>query len=140
MDPEGQFSVTLSIMLDDFLPWSPAKEQIDTLHDSIAVQQSLLRETLMNSRNAVRQLERNIVQSIETLKTLALNVTLAEETRQMYEEAYRQGTSDFQSLRSVRDNLSFAQNSVLEEQYNLASAILELEKELDIPFGSLGTE
>jgi hypothetical protein len=58
----------------------------------------------------------------------------------MYEEAYRQGTADFQSLRSARDGLSFAQNSVLEEQYHLASAILELEKELDVPFGSLGAE
>jgi outer membrane protein TolC len=140
MDPEGQFSVTLSLTLDIFLLWSPAKEQIDSLRDSIAVQQSLLQETLMNSRNAVRQLERNIAQSIETLETLALNVTLAEETRQMYEEAYRQRTSDFQSLRSARDSLSSAQNSVLEEQYNLAAAILELEKELAVPFGSLGTE
>jgi outer membrane protein TolC len=137
MDPDGRFSITLSLMLDNFFPWSPAKEQIDSLRDSIAVQKSLLRETLMNSRNAVRQLERNIAQSAETLKTLALNVTLAEETREMYEEAYRQGTSDFQSLRSARDSLSFAQNSVLEEQYNLAAAILELEKELAVPFGRI---
>jgi outer membrane protein TolC len=139
MDPDGRFSITLSLMLDNFLPWSPAKERIDSLRDNIAVQKSLLQETLMNSRNAVRQLERNIAQSVETLETLALNVTLAEETRAMYEEAYRQGTSDFQSLRSARDGLSFAQNSVLEERYNLAAAILELEKELAVPFGSLGT-
>jgi outer membrane protein TolC len=140
IDPNGQFSVTLSLTLDNFLPWSAAKEQIDGLRDSIAVQQSLLRETLMNSRNAVKQLERNIAQSIETLETLALNVTLAEETREMYEAAYRQGTSDFQSLRSARDSLSYAQNSVLEERYNLAEKILQLEKELNIPFGSLGVE
>jgi outer membrane protein TolC len=140
MDPNGQFSVTLSLALDNFLPWSAAKEQIDGLRDSLAVQQSLLRETLMNSRNAVKQLERNIAQSIETLDTLALNVTLAEETRDMYEAAYRQGTSDFQSLRSARDSLSSAQNAVLEERYNLAEKILQLEKELNIPFGSLGVE
>jgi outer membrane protein TolC len=94
----------------------------------------------MNSRPAVRLLERNILQSIKTIDTLVLNVTLAEETRKMYEEAYRQGTADFQSLRSARDGLSLAQNSVLEERYNLASAVLELEKELALPFGSLGTE
>jgi outer membrane protein TolC len=139
-DPDSRFSITLSLGLDNFLPWSPAKEQIDSLRDSIAVRQSLLRETLINSRNTVRQLERNIAQSVETIETLVLNVTLAEETRQMYEEAYRKGTSDFQSLRSARDSLSFAQNRVLEERYNLAAAILELEKELDIPFGSLGAE
>jgi outer membrane protein TolC len=140
MDSGGQFSATLSFALDNLLPWSPAKEQIDSLRDNIAVQQSLLQETLINSRNTKRQLERNIAQSIETIDTLVLNVTLAEETREMYEEAYRQGTADFQSLRSARDSLSSAQNSVLEERYNLAAAILELEKELDIPFGSLGME
>jgi outer membrane protein TolC len=139
-DPNSQVSLTLSFALDNLFPWSAAKEQIDSLHDSIAVQQSLLRETAMNSRNAARQLERNIAQSIETIETLALNVTLAEETREMYEEAYRQGRSDFQSLRSARDGLSSAQISVLEERYNLAAAILELEKELDLPFGSLWAE
>jgi outer membrane protein TolC len=140
MDPNGQFSVTLSLALDNFFPGSAAKEQIDSLRDSLTLQQSLLQETVMNSRNAARQLERAIAQSVETLETLALNVTLAEETRDMYEAAYRQGTSDFQSLRSARDSLSSAQNSVLEERYNLAEKILELEKELAIPFGSLSAQ
>jgi outer membrane protein TolC len=138
LDSGGQFSATLSFALDGLFPWSPAKEQIDSLRDGIALQQSLLQESLINSRIALRQLERNIAQSIETMETLVLNVTLAEETCKMYEEAYRQGSSDFQSLRSARDGLSSAQNSVLEERYNLAAAILELEKELAIPFGSLG--
>jgi outer membrane protein TolC len=136
-DSNGRFSLGLSFKLDNFLPGSPAREQIDALSDTIALQQNLLQETLLDSRNIIRQLERNIARSLEIIETLGLNVTLAEETCKMYEEAYRSGTTDLQSLYSSRDNLSLAQNKLLSERYNLVSAILELEKELNVPFGSI---
>jgi outer membrane protein TolC len=136
-DSNGRFSLGLSFKLDNFLPGSPAREQIDALSDTIALQQNLLRETLLDSRNTVRRLERNISQSLETIETLGLNVTLAEETCKMYEEAYRSGTTDLQSVYSSRDNLSLAHNKLLSERYNLVSAILELEKELNVPFGNI---
>jgi outer membrane protein TolC len=134
----GQFSIALSFSLDSLLPWSSAREQINSINDSITNQQSILQEAVLNSRNNIEQLRKNIVQTLENVETSRLNVTLAEETYRMYEEAYRTGAADFQSLRSAQDSLSLAQNRVLEEQYNLAAAFLELEKELNVPFGSLG--
>jgi outer membrane protein TolC len=134
----GQFAVSLSLNLDSFLPWSPAREQIAALNNSIANQQSVLTEALNNSRNSVEFLWRNIAQSLENIETLRLTITLAEETYKMHEEAYQKGVADLQSLRSAQDSLSLAQNRLLEEQYNLALAVLELEKEVNIPFGSFG--
>ena len=134
----GQFSVTLSMKLDNLFPWSPAKEQIDTLGDSIAAGQNALQETALNSRNAVQKLRRNISQSAAAIKTLRLNLNLAGENQKMYEEAYRNGAADLQSLYSARDNVFIAHNKILSEQYNLMAAILELEKELNLPFGSIG--
>jgi hypothetical protein len=55
-DASGQFSIALSIKPDNYLPWSPAKEQIDTLNDAIAKQQSLLTETAVNHQNTVLKL------------------------------------------------------------------------------------
>ena len=55
----------------------------------------------------------------------------------MYTESYKSGAMDLQTLNSTRDNLRAAQNRLLSEQFNLLSAILELEKELNIPFGSI---
>jgi outer membrane protein TolC len=133
----GQFTIALSFNLDNVAPWSPAREKIAALNDSIANQQSVLQETLLNSRNSLERLRRNITQSLENIETLHLTVTLADETYKMYEESYRKGAADLQSLRSAQDSLSLAQNRVLEEQYNLTAAILELEKELNVPFGSL---
>jgi outer membrane protein TolC len=134
----GQFAIALSFNLDNLLPWSPAREQIAALNDSIANQQSVLQETLLNSRNSVEFLRRNIAQSLENIETLRLNILLAEETYKMHEESYQRGAADLQSLRSAQDSLSLAQNRLLEEQYNLALSVLELEKEANIPFGSLG--
>ncbi|MDR1179220.1 MAG: TolC family protein [Spirochaetales bacterium] len=136
-DLDGQFSLGLSLKLDNFLPGSPAREQIDALSDTIALRQNMLQESILDSRNTIRQLERNIAQSFEIIETLGLNVTLAEENCKMYEEAYRNGTVDLQSVYSSRDSLSIAHNKLLSERYNLVSAILELEKELNIPFGNM---
>jgi outer membrane protein TolC len=136
-DNNGQFSITLSMNMDNFFPWSPAKEHIDSLSDAIAEQRSLLQESTLNHENTVRILRRNIVQLEETIETLRLNVTLAQETGRMYEEAYRRGAADLQSLYSARDNVLMVENRLLSEQYNLAVAVLELEKELSLPFGTL---
>jgi len=136
-DSSGQFSISLSFKLDNYIPWSTAKEQIDSLSDSMAKQKSQLAETAVNHQNTIQKLLRDIARSEETIETLRLNVTLAEETLRMYTESYRSGTIDLQSLYSTRDNLRTAQNRLLSEQFNLLSSILEIEKELNIPFGSL---
>jgi outer membrane protein TolC len=91
----------------------------------------------LNQENRIQQLKGNIRQFLENIETLGLTVTLTEETYQMYEEVYRRGGADLQSLRQANDDLFLARNKVLEEEYNLASAVLELEKELNIPFGAL---
>jgi outer membrane protein TolC len=55
----------------------------------------------------------------------------------MYEQAYRNGAVDYQRLRDAGDSLLQAQNRVQQEQYNLIAAILDLEMELNVPFGSM---
>jgi outer membrane protein TolC len=134
----GQFSIALSFNLDNLLPASKAREQIAALNDSITNQQSILQEAILNSQNSTEKLRRNIAQSLDNIETLRLNITLAEETYEMHDEAYRKGAADLQSLRSAQDSLSLAQNRLLEERYNLALAVLELEKEINVPFGSSG--
>ena len=136
----SQFSISLSFRLDSYLPWSAAREQINTLNDTIARQQSQLAEAAINHQNNVQKLLRDITRSEETIENLSLNIVLAEETLRMQTEAFQRGTVDLQALNSTRDNLRTAQNRLLSEQFNLLSAILELERELNIPFGSIALE
>jgi outer membrane protein TolC len=132
----GSFSVSLGIALDNFLPWSPAKTQIDALDDSIRSSRIRLSETRRNRDDRIEQYRRTIEKTLETIDALKLNVELARSAYSQYVDAYRRGAADYQQLRSAGDSLSQAENRVLQEQYNLVSAILDLEKEL-APSGAL---
>jgi outer membrane protein TolC len=133
----GSFSIGIGFNIDNFLPRSNAKTQIDTLNDSIRAAEIQLAETLRNRENRVSQNMRTIERILESLEAVKLNVELAQSTYTQYEDAYRRGAADYQRLRSAGDSLEQAKNRLLQEQYNLVSALLDLEKELNIPFGTL---
>ena len=136
-DNSGSFSVSLGINLDNFLPWSQAKTQIDDLNNSISAARLQLDETRRNQESRIVQHRRAIDKSRETIAALKLNVELAQSAYALYEDAYRKGAADYQRLRDAADSLLQAQNQVQQEQYNLVAALLDMEKELNIPFGSL---
>jgi outer membrane protein TolC len=136
-DNSGSLSVTLSINLDNFLPWSSTKTQIDSINDNISLAQIRLKESLRNRENKITQLVRTIEKTGETIEILKLNVELAGTTYDQYVVAYRNGAIDYQRLRDTADSLLQAQNQVRQEQYNHISSILDLEKELNIPYGTL---
>ena len=133
----GSFSISLGLNLDNFFPWSNAKTQVDNLNDGIRAAQIQLTDSLRNSENRVSQNLRTVERILESLEAIKLNVDLAQSTYEMYEDAYSRGAADYQQLRSAGDSLEQAKNRLLSEQYNLISAMLDLEKELNIPFGTL---
>lgn len=136
----GSFTVSLGINLDNFLPWSQAKTRIDSLNDSIRSTGIRLSETIRDAESRIIQCQRTIEQTKETIAALILNVELAQTAYALYEEAYRNGAADYQQLRDAGDSLQQAQNRVQQEQYNLISAVLDLEKELNVPFGTIGSD
>jgi outer membrane protein TolC len=136
-DSGGSFSASLKMSLDNLLPWSTAKTQIDAVGDSIRAAQIQLSETLQTRESRIAQYTRTIEKTKETIEAAKLNVELAQSAYEMYEEAYRKGAADYQQLRNAADSLLQAQNQVQQEQYTFISAILDLEKEYNIPFGTL---
>ena len=137
-DINGSFSVSLGMNLDSFLPWSNAKTQMDTLNDHIQSAQIQMTDSLRSRDNRLNQNIRTIERILESLEAMTLNVELARTTYNMFENAYRNGAMDYQRLRSARDGLEQADNRLLQEQFNLILAILDLERELNIPFGTFG--
>jgi outer membrane protein TolC len=136
-DSAGSFSVSLGLNIDNFLPWSAAKTQIDDFGDRISAAQMQLAESRQNQENRIVQYRRTIEKSRETIEALKLNVELARTAYELYEDAYRKGAADYQRLRDAGDSLLQAQNRVQQEQYNLIAAVLDMEKELNIPFGTI---
>jgi outer membrane protein TolC len=137
-DASGSLTAGLSLNLDGFFPWSAARAQINAVNDSIRDSTIRLAEALTDQKLRIRQYTRLIEQSLENMASLELNGELAERTYKMYEESYMNGTADLQQLRSAGDSLSLAKNKVQQERYTLLAAILDLEKALNIPFGTLG--
>jgi len=133
----GSFSVTLGFNVDNFLPWSNVRTQIQTLNDNIRSAEMQLTDTVRNRENRINQHIRTIERILESLEAIKLNVELAQSTYQMIEDAFRRGAADYQRLRGAGDSLEQSRNRLLQEQYNLISALLDLEKEMNVPFGSL---
>ena len=133
----GSFTISLGMNIDNFLPWSAARTQMDALDDQIQSTHIQLTDTLRSRENRVNQHLRTIGRIMESLEATKLNVELAETTYEMFGEAYRMGAVDYQRLRSARDGLEQAKNRLLQEQFNLVSATLDLERELNIPFGTI---
>ena len=136
----GSFSISLGLSIDKFLPWSGTKTQIDTLTDNIRAAEIQLTDTLRNRENRINQNARTVESILESLEAIKLNVELAQSTYEMALDAYKRGAADYQRLRSAGDGLEQAKNRLLQEHYNLISALLDLEKELNIPFGTLSSE
>jgi len=133
----GSFSVSLGFNVDNFLPWSGAKTQIDTLDDNIRAAIIQLTEITRNRDNRINQNIRTVLKISESLDAINLNIELAQSTYDIYEESYKRGAADYQRLRNASDSIAQAKNRLLQEQYNLVSTLLDLEKELNIPFGTL---
>jgi len=133
----GSFSITLGFNIDNFFPWSSAKTQIDNLNDNISSAQIQLSDSLRNRDNRINQYLRNIEKIFESIDAITLNVDLAQRTYEMTEDAYNRGAADYQRLRNAGDSINQAKNHLFQEQYNLISTLLDLEKELNIPFGTL---
>jgi outer membrane protein TolC len=136
-DSAGSFSISVGIQIENFFPGSQAKNRIAALDDNLALSRSRITEALQNQDIQIQQNLRAMEQSLESIEALALNVDLARETYAMWAESYRQGSADLQRLRSAADSLFEAENRMQQEQYNLLAAALDLEKALNVPFGTL---
>lgn len=134
----GSISAIVSLSLDNFLPWSSARENESKAGDSLAKTESELEEARISAAVQEKTLQRKIEQSFSVLKARRLTVALAERTYRLTEDAYKFGTKDLLNLQDAADSLQEARVKMLEEAYNLVSALLDLEYALGVPFGTLG--
>lgn len=136
----GSLSASVSLGLDDMLPWSDARLAVASAEDAVAKIDSQLAEASAKAVSGAASLQRTIAQAAKSLETGRLSESLAARTYALTEEAYRFGTKDLLSLQSAQDSLAEARVSVSESAYALIVALLNLEYALGEPFGSLGRD
>lgn len=133
----GSLSLSLSYSFDSLLPWSGAKETLLQGEDAVAKARSQVQEAKVAAELARQNAVRTIKQAAQSLATLELNVQLAQKTYELNQDAYNKGSKDLLALQSSEGDLDNARYKVLAQRYTLLSAILNLEYELNVPFGTL---
>ena len=136
-DSTGALSLQLEYSLESVFPWTASQEKLAEAEESVRSSRNLREETqaksALNRQNYVRQIE----QAVQSLQTQALNVQLAQKTYDLSLVAYDQGAKDLLSLQNTEGDLNQARYDLLSQRYALISTVLNLEYELDVPFGTV---
>lgn len=130
--PSWSASIGITLPLDNWVPGSSARDTTAALDDTVKdyeLQLENKRKTVQTS--AVEKLK-NIELSKKTVEARKLNLSLAEQSYEMTEEAYNRGTKDLLTLQNSLDTLEKAQLQLKSEQYNLISNVLDLENLLGL--------
>ncbi|MDR1894189.1 MAG: TolC family protein [Spirochaetales bacterium] len=136
-DNAGRFGLSLSYDLAALIPGSGVQNALSAIDTSLeAARLRLLEEERLRESRTIRN-QRTILESLETIQALNYNAELARQSYQMSEASYRQGLISLDSLRTAGDNLLQTRNQLLQADYNFIAAVLDLEAELNIPFGTL---
>jgi outer membrane protein TolC len=137
-DNGPNLSVSASIPLDGFLPWSSGaqsianqKEKIENLNFQL---ENAKQNQLMNIQSYLNQIE--LERSNIALRQQS--ITIASQTYKLTQDAYNQGTKDILSLQSAQNSLLSARVNLQLEAYNMAVVVLNLEDALGLPYGTFG--
>lgn len=133
----GSVSVSVTIPLDGWLPWSSDAQTIANAKDNVKTLELQLEDEKTTVAVNTESYLRSIEEAKATIKSLEASVDLAQQTYDMTLTAYSRGTKDLLSLQTALDNLLEAQVNLKSEAYTLISNILDLENALGIPFGTL---
>jgi outer membrane protein TolC len=136
-DTSGALSLRLSYSLDSFIPWTPGREKVIEAEESVETSRNQLEETRNTSALKRENAFRLIRQAVQSLETQGLNVQLAQKTYDLSQDAYNRGTKDLLALQNSQGDLNQARYDLLSQRYTLISTVLDLEYELDVPFGTL---
>ena len=132
----GGLTVSVSIPIDCYFPWSSSADSIADAKDSVDDLELQLEDEKLSVRNNVSSYLRQIEVSRSSIETCRANVNLAQRSYELALDAYNRGARDFLSLQDASDTLFEAEVSLLSEMYNLSVTILNLENTAGIPFGT----
>lgn len=137
MNDTGGLSLSVTIPLDGFLPWSKKADNISAAKDAIANYQLQIADKKTSLQVSAQSGIKKIEHLISSIQSLESSVSLAEQSYRMTQEAYNRGSRNWTELLNARTSLEKARLNLKQQAYNLASSILNLENTLGVPFGTL---
>ena len=137
MNETGGLSLSVTLPLDGFLPWSKKADAVSAAKDTIANYELQIADKKTSLAVSAQSGVKKIEQSISAIQTLKSSVSLAEQSYRMTQEAYNRGSRNWTELLNARTSLEKARLNLKQQAFNLASSILNLENTLGVPFGTL---
>lgn len=131
-NPYWSVSLGVSLPIDNWIPGSSANDAIKKLDNSVEDYKIQLEDTRKTVRTEIVEKIRNINNLQATIETRRLNVDLARRSYEMTSTAYNRGTKNLLTLQDSLDTLHTAELSLMEEQYELLTNVLELENVLGL--------
>ncbi|HPO49819.1 MAG TPA: TolC family protein, partial [Spirochaetota bacterium] len=86
-----------------------------------------LRQLKLGAELEIQSLVMKINKSKSMIDTLKLNLELANKVYEMCEEAYKLGSKEYLEVKEQEDQKNSAKITLLQEQYNYLTAILDLQ-------------
>ncbi len=134
----GAFSMALSVPLDGLIPGSKTQTSIANAEDSIRQNDINLSQSLKKASMEITNIVKRLEKSLLSLNTLKLNVELALEAYKLAEESYNAGGKEILEVQNAELELQKAKLSVLTEEYNYVSGLLDLEYALNTKLDERG--
>jgi len=135
----GNFSVTLGVSINSFLPFTREGQQRKDMEASLQIQNIRLAQTIKETELEIFTKLASLEKILTTVEAQKGAVDLAEQSYRLTEEAYRAGLQDFQSVQSVALALDQAKLQLLTQQFNYLNDLLDLEYSIGVPFGTLSS-
>lgn len=129
---KGALSFTLAWNITNMLPWSKNRQSAADIRANIAKLEIALETLLENQKVEVRQTVDTLNQAREQIVAMGRNVTLAQRSYDMSARQYRNGTIELLDLRDREAQLNQAKLGQLSQKFNYISALMDLEKALNV--------
>lgn len=128
----GSLSLTLAWNLANMLPWSSNRQQAKDYKqnlEKLELNLALLKE---NQKVQVRKAVDTLTQAKDQIESMERSVQLAQKAYDMQLKSYRNGTTELLDLRDAENSLNQAKLAQLNQKYQYISALMDLEKTLNV--------
>lgn len=128
----GSLSFTLAWNITNMLPWSTNRQQAKDLQANIDKLEITMETLLENQKIEVRSAVNTLNQARAQIEAMGRNVSVAQRAYDMTMRSYRNGATELLDVRDAESSLNQAKLGQLQQKFNYLSALMDLEKALNV--------
>lgn len=136
----NSFSITLAWNLTNLLPWSSNRQNAKNIESNIKKLELSREMAVENQKVEVRKAVDTLTQARQQIDAMGRNIKLAQRSYEMTMRSYRNGTTELLDVRDAESQLDQAKLGLANQKFNYISALLDLEKTLNINLASAKNE